>query len=175
MEYLDICDCDGNLTSQKISKKEAHEQGLWHRSVHVWVINSQNEVLLQRRSPLVDNYPDKWDISAAGHVSAGEDCLTAALREIKEEIGLDIKPEELILIGQARQMGKREGYINNEINPIYIVKKDLEVTKIKKQYEEVAEVKFIPYQELQNLIKNKDASFVPHTEEYEIFFKYLSK
>jgi len=174
MEYLDICDAEGNLTGQKKTKKEAHEQGLWHRSVHVWIINSQNEILLQRRSPLVDNYPNMWDISAAGHVSAGEDCVRAALRETEEEIGLKIKPEELEQIGEVKQTSKREGYINNEINPIYIVKRDLEVDKIKKQDEEVAAVKFMPYRELQSLIENKDTSLVSHPEEYILLFKYFS-
>jgi isopentenyldiphosphate isomerase len=175
MEYLDICDSNGKLTGEKKSKKEAHEQGLWHRSVHVWVVNSENEVLIQKRSPFVDNHPNEWDISAAGHVSAGEDYITSALRETEEELGLQIEPAELIQIGELTQMSERTGYINNEVNPVYIVKKDLDIDKIKKQYEEVAEVKFIPYLELKDLIERGDASFVPHPEEYKLLFSYLSK
>jgi isopentenyldiphosphate isomerase len=148
---------------------------LWHRSVHVWIVNSKNEVLVQKRSPFVDNHPNEWDISAAGHVSAGEDYITSALRETEEEIGLKIEPTELIQIGELTQMSEREGYINNEVNPIYIIRKDLDTDKIEKQYEEVAEVKFIPYLELKNLIESGDASFVPHPEEYKLLFKYLSE
>lgn len=175
MEYLDICDSNGKLTGEKKSKKEAHEQGLWHRSVHVWVVNSENEVLIQKRSPFVDNHPNEWDISAAGHVSAGEDYITSALRETEEELGLQIEPAELIQIGELTQMSERTGYINNEVNPVYIVKKDLDIDKIKKQYEEVAEVKFIPYLELKDLIERGDTSFVLHPEEYKLLFSYLSK
>ncbi|MFZ2310883.1 MAG: NUDIX domain-containing protein, partial [Patescibacteria group bacterium] len=172
---LDICDSDGNLTGEKKTKKEAHDLGLWHRSVHVWIVNSKNEVLIQKRSPFMDNHPNMWDISAAGHVSAGEDYITSALRETEEELGLKIEPAELVQIGELTQMSNREGYINNEVNPVYIVKKDLDLDNIKKQYEEVAEVKFIPYIELKDLIESGDASFVPHPEEYKLLFKYIAE
>lgn len=119
-EYLDICDSEGNLTGQKELKSEVHKKGLWHRSVHVWIINSKKEILIQKRSATKDNHPNEWDISAAGHVSSGEDFLTSAQRETEEEIGLKIRPEDFIQIGLVKQMSKREGYINNEINPIYI-------------------------------------------------------
>jgi len=173
MEYLDICNSEGNLIGQIKTKAEAHEQGLWHYAVHIWFINSKNEVLLQKRSPLIDNYPNKWDISAAGHVSAGEDFITSALRETEEELGLKIKPEDLIQIGIVKQMSAREGYINNEINPIYVVKMDLNPEEIKKQEEEISEVKFMPFQTLYELIENRDTSFVHRPEEYKLLFSYL--
>lgn len=175
MEYLDVCDSDGKLTGEKKTKQEAHEKGLWHRSVHVWIVNSKNEILIQKRSPFIDNHPNKWDISAAGHVSAGEDDITSALRETEEELGLKIFPEEFIQIGELKQMSERAGYINNEINPVYVVRKNLKIDQIRKQYEEVAEVKFVPFVTLKNVIENGDDSFVPHHEEYKLLFNYLSK
>ena len=174
MEYLDICDREGNLLGIKESKKEAHIKGLWHRSVHVWILNSKKELLIQKRSPLMDNHPNEWDISAAGHVSAGEDHITSAIRETEEEIGLKLSPKDFILIGVIKQESSREGYINKEVNPVYIVKMDLDPEKIKKQEEEVTEVKFMPYKELQHLIESKDSSFVQHPGEYELLFDYLN-
>ena len=173
MEYLDICDSEGNLIGERKLKKEVHEQGLWHRSVHVWIVNSKKEVLIQKRSPLKDNHPNEWDISSAGHVSAGEDDITSAIRETEEEIGLKFNPEDFILIGIVKQMSKREGYINNEINPVYVVKMDLDLDKIVKQEEEVSEVKFIAYKELKIIIEKKDPTFVQHSEEYKLLFDYL--
>ena len=175
MEYLDICDSEGNLLGIKKSKKEAHDKGLWHRAVHVWVLNSKGELLIQKRSPLVDNNSNLWDISAAGHVSAGENYTTSAIRETEEEIGLKLSPKDFIFIGIIKRESSREGYINKEINPMYIVKMDLDPNEVKKQAEEVTEVKFIPYKELQKLIENKDSSFVQHPEEYKLLFNYLSK
>lgn len=175
MEYLDICDSEGNILGIKELKTEVHKQGLWHRSVHVWILNNKNELLIQKRSPLKDNNPNKWDISAAGHVSAGEDYITSALRETEEEIGLKIPSEDFILIGIVKQISSREGYINNEINPVYIIKMELDPEKIVKQEEEVSEVKFISYKELQHLIESKDQSFIQHPKEYKLLFSYLDK
>lgn len=173
MEYLDIYNSDGSLTGEKKSKKEAHEKGLLHKTVHIWFINSNKEVLIQKRSPLMDSYPNKWDISVAGHISAGEDVLTSALRETKEEIGLKLKADDLIKIGELRQSSQREDYINNEINSIYIVKMDLDVDSLIKQPEEVSELKYIPYQKLKTIVKNEDPSFVPRVEEYKLLFDYI--
>jgi len=173
MEYLDIYDENGNKLGIKKPRKEAHDKGLWHKAVHIWIANSNGELLIQKRSSLKDNYPDMWDISTGGHISAGDDDVITAQREIKEELGLKIKPEDLTYIGIEKRMTKRIGYINNEIVAIYIVKKDLKLSEIKKQGEEVSEVKFIPYKELQKFIENKDPSFVPHFGEYRILFKFL--
>lgn len=175
MEYLDIYDNNGKPLGIKKTKKEAHNEGLWHKSAHIWVVNSGGEVLIQRRSPKVDNHPNQWDISAAGHISAGESDIESALREVEEEIGLKLAPKDLILIGTMKQQSARTGYINNEINPVYVLKMDLDPNEIKKQEDEVAEVKFIPHKELQQLIERKDPSFVPHPEEFVLLFNYLDK
>lgn len=173
MEYLDIYNSDGSLSGEKKTKKEVHEKGLLHKVAHIWFINSNKEVLIQKRSPLMDSHPNKWDISVAGHASAGEDVLTSALREAKEEIGLKLKADDLIKIGELRQSSQREDYINNEINSIYIVKMDLDVDSLIKQPEEVSELKYIPYQKLKTIVKNEDPSFVPHVEEYKLLFDYI--
>lgn len=175
MEYLDICDSEGNLTGETATKKEAHDKGLWHKTAHIWIVNSKNEVLIQRRSPLIDNHPNEWDISAVGHISAGEDSITSALRETQEELGLQIEPNDFIQIGELKQMSSRVGYINNEISPVYVIRKDLDISQIKLQEEEVAEVKFITVLELKNLVDNQDPTFVPHAEEYKLLFDYLDK
>jgi len=173
MEYLDIYDSEGNSLGIQKSKKEAHDNGLWHKSVHIWIVNSNKELLIQKRSPQKDNHPNEWDISSAGHVSAGEDDITSAIRETEEEVGLKLKSENFILIGSVKQMSKREGYINNEINPIYIVKMELDPEKIIKQEEEVSEVKLISYKELKKIIESGDPTFVSHEKEYELLFDYL--
>ena len=88
------------------SKQEAWDHGLRHRVVRVMIINDSGDILLQRRSPDKDIFPDCWDNSAAGHVEPDEDYLDAALREVKEEIGLDNL--------QLKQIGK---YASDEYPP----------------------------------------------------------
>ncbi len=72
VEMFDVLDKNGNKTGDVKTKKELHENGLWHSAVHVWIYNSKGEILLQKRSMKVTNWPGRWDISVAGHIPAGE-------------------------------------------------------------------------------------------------------
>ena len=89
-EYFDILNEKGEKTGESRSKKEAHEKGLIHRTAHVWILNSKKELLLQKRASGLRVYPDCWDISAAGHISAGQTSLEGAKREVEEELGLSL-------------------------------------------------------------------------------------
>jgi len=93
MEYIDVLDKNGNKTGAIKPKSEIHRDGDRHRGSYIWIINSRNELLIQKRSSSKENYPNLWDISVAGHVSAGEDSISSALRETEEELGLKLKKE----------------------------------------------------------------------------------
>ena len=71
-------------------RKEVHVRRLWHRAVHVLVFNACGEVFLQKRSMLKDTAKGKWDSSASGHLETGEDYDACAVREVREEIGLEL-------------------------------------------------------------------------------------
>ncbi|MBV9463394.1 MAG: NUDIX domain-containing protein, partial [Verrucomicrobiae bacterium] len=70
--------------------------GLRHRAVHIWVFNPSQELFVQKRSLAKDVAPGKWDSSCCGHVDSGEDYEIAALRELSEELGIRVRPEQLI-------------------------------------------------------------------------------
>jgi len=79
-------------------RSDIHRLKLRHRSVHLLVFDERGQVFLQRRSPHKDVNPGLWDTSAAGHVDAGEEVLTAAYRELEEELGLiPTNPLEFLL------------------------------------------------------------------------------
>ena len=71
-------------------RKEVHARGLWHRAVHVLVFNARGEVFLQKRSLKKDIAAGKWDSSSSGHLDTGEDYDACAVREVREEIGLEL-------------------------------------------------------------------------------------
>lgn len=67
-----------------------HASGLRHRAVHILVFNDCGQLFLQKRSMNKDLYGGLWDTSVAGHVDAGEDYESCAIREVKEELGIDV-------------------------------------------------------------------------------------
>lgn len=93
-ELFDVVNERNEVTGQ-LTRGEVHARGLLHRAVHVFVINSRGEVFLQKRSHLKDVSPCKWDSSAAGHLDAGESYADCAIREVREENGIEIQGTEL--------------------------------------------------------------------------------
>jgi len=88
-EIFDIVNDRDEVIGQS-TRREVHGQGLRHRAVHVLVFNARGQVFLQKRSMAKDSAPGCWDSSCSGHLDAGEDYLSAAVRELIEEIGLKI-------------------------------------------------------------------------------------
>lgn len=86
-ELFDVCDADDNVIG-RATRGEVHARGLLHRAVHIFVFNSGGELLIQRRSAHKDEFPLCYTSSASGHVDAGETYEAAALRELREELGL---------------------------------------------------------------------------------------
>jgi isopentenyl-diphosphate delta-isomerase len=89
-EIFDIVNERDEVVGQN-TRREVHARGLWHRAVHVLVFNARGEVFLQKRSMLKDTAKGKWDSSSSGHLDTGEDYDACAVREVREEIGLDLK------------------------------------------------------------------------------------
>lgn len=93
-EMFDVVN-ERNEVIEQLTRGEVHKRGLLHRAVHVFVINKRGFIYLQQRSHLKDVSPLKWDSSAAGHLDAGEDYASAAVRELHEEIGIKVDATEL--------------------------------------------------------------------------------
>ena len=89
-EMFDIVNEKNEVIGQR-PRGEVHATGLLHRAVHVFVFNKHGDVYLQKRSHLKDVHPRVWDSSAAGHLDVGESYATCALREVKEELGVEVE------------------------------------------------------------------------------------
>lgn len=105
-ERFDVVDADDVVITQA-TRGEVHARGLWHRAVHVLVFNAAGQVFLQKRSHAKDMSPGCWDSSCSGHLDAGEDYDTAAIRELGEEIGLSVDrvPRRWFRLGACAQTG----------------------------------------------------------------------
>jgi 8-oxo-dGTP pyrophosphatase MutT (NUDIX family) len=92
--YLPVIDAESaEPTGQAVRWDVAHDQGWWHASVSVLVVDGQGRIALQQRGET--DSQGRWDISVGGHVDIGDDDVSAAVREIEEEIGLALSPEWL--------------------------------------------------------------------------------
>ena len=89
VEIFDVVnECDEVIGQRE--RAEVHRLGLMHRAVHVLVFDAAGQVFLQKRSMSKDRQPGLWDSSASGHVEAGENYDSCAVRELDEEIGLHL-------------------------------------------------------------------------------------
>ncbi len=99
------------------SKTEALSKGIIHRIVRIFLFDSSGKLLIQKRSPYV-SLPNKWDQSAAGHVDEGEGYYSAALRELKEEVGVsDIKLQQVAKLYTTED---NETIIKKRFNMLYV-------------------------------------------------------
>ena len=104
-ELIDIVDENGTPTGETVDREYAHLNGIWHRTAHLWLVREKNgyiQILLQKRSENKESYPGCYDISSAGHIPAGVDYKASAIRELKEELGVDAKEENLIFSGDRK-------------------------------------------------------------------------
>ena len=87
LELLATVDRDDRCLAP-IDRATIHREKLFHRAVHIFILNRRGELLLQKRSYRKDKFPRRWDSSAAGHVNAGESYRDCAIRELEEELGI---------------------------------------------------------------------------------------
>lgn len=168
-ELIDILDKQGNSTGTTLLKSEAHKKGLFHATAHVWVYNRNGEILIQKRSSSKETYPNKWDVSVAGHISAGEDPISSAIRETQEEIGLSLQESDLFKIGQYRStVIHNKDMIDCEFNHIFLTELRIPLGDLKLQTEEVAAVKFIDINIYRESLRDFTLikSYVPHPPDY---------
>jgi len=160
MEYLDVVDENDKLTGKTEERNIIHKEGIWHREVAVWIINDSGEILLQKRAATKKQYPNKWAI-CAGHVDAGEKVESAIIREINEELGIDVKIDDLEYIDVYKvQEDIAENNIKNYyFNYTYFLNNNYKIEDYTIQLEELSELKFISLKELENIVKTKNKDF----------------
>ena len=159
-ELLDIWDESGKPTGQVYEKSIAHQIGLFHPTVHVWFYTSAPSLLLQKRGSKKETFPNLWDVSVAGHVSSGESILDGALREIKEEIGLQLKSNDLILIDVRKNINQfSNGIIDCEFQHVFLSELKIGLEDLVIQKEEVDDVRLFSFDEMEICMQQKHSEF----------------
>ena len=161
-ELINIYNNNNESLGDEKMKSEVQKNGLWHRSAHIWIYNSHGEILLQLRANNKEMYPNMWDISAAGHVDAGEEPIVAALREMKEEIGLSVKQGDLEFFEIRKVQAIYKEIVNNEFDYVYFLKFDGDINELALQEEEVAKIQFLSIDKIEEELKECPEKYVPH-------------
>lgn len=148
-EMIAIIDENDDVIGRN-TRKEAHEKGLLHREVYVYII-SHGRILLQKRA---DNH--LWDHSVGGHFPFDQDYPEAAVRETNEEIGVRITKSDLAYLGAEHLNLTSHERFNDRIAKIFLVRKDISLSDITIQAGEVDEVKFFDKAQLEKLLSEKE-------------------
>jgi mutator protein MutT len=146
MEYWDLYDINRKPLNIIHKRGDPIQQGAYHIVVFVIIKNSQNKIILTKRDPRKE-WPNKWEYTG-GSVVAGEDSITGALREVDEEIGIKLNPENGKLIDTIIR--------GDSIRDLYLFCEDVNIAEAKLQPGEVTDIKWVDEKELMQMIKNDE-------------------
>ena len=182
MEMFDVVDENGIPTGEVIDRKTAHDKGIRHRTAHVWIVRKTDtgvQVLLQKRSANKDSFPGQYDTSSAGHIPAGDEPLDSALRELKEELGIDASPGQLKPAGffyvnyEEEFHGKM--FRDNEYANVFVYEGEVDASRLMLQEEEVERVDWFDVEELDRGIKTDDPRFCVPPGGFLVVKDYIEK
>lgn len=121
-EVLAVFD-ENHLKIGEQSRDIIHRQGLWHETFHCWIVHLEEGVpyiYFQQRSNVKKDFPNLFDITAAGHLLAHES-VNDGIREVEEELGLTINMEELQPIGMIKDTILQGEFIDNEFAHTFLL------------------------------------------------------
>ena len=134
MELWALLDRDRLPLGRTAVRGERLAKGEYHVVVHVCIINTKDQMLIQQRQPFKEGWPDMWDVSVGGSAVDGESSALAAERELFEEIGYRA---DFSACRPFFTINFEEGF-----DDFYILEADVDLSRLKLQYEEVQDVRW---------------------------------
>ena len=159
MELLDVYDESGHVTGKVVkrgSPDEVFNEGEHIAVAIIFIENSKGEYLIQK-------LPDDTYSSTGGHINHGEKADDTIIREVKEELGLDVSFDEIVPLGFR--------LVDFPLRYLYYLKKDIDINDLKLQKSEVKDVSFMTKEEIKDLI-NKDVMNKGHALMFKEILKY---
>ena len=146
MEKWDILNADGTPTGKTTLRGRCNlRPGEYHLVVHIWIVSSRGDFLIQRRSDNKRLMPGEW-AATGGAAIAGEDSYTAANRELYEELGVPSNKQTLKKLARIKR--------RNSLLDIWFINTDIECSRLRLQENEVAEAKWISRDDFKQMIEN---------------------
>lgn len=143
MEKVNVYNRNRELTDV-IKERNKLDEGEYRISAHIWIINKANELLIQQRVSTAKKFPNMWSQTGGG-VLVNESSKETVKRESKEELNLEIDENEIYYIGS---------YVRKkDIVDVWLVKKEIDIDKLKLEPSEVENVKLATFEEFDNMIE----------------------
>ena len=138
-ELLDIY--DENQVHIGVKERAAvHRDGDWHKVFHCWVIyrgaDGIDYLVMQKRGPDKDTFPNLLDVTAAGHYQAGED-IRDGIREVQEELGITVDFDDLVPLGQHIGVSQYEDLVDRQFCDVFLLVHQQDIHKYHFQKEEL--------------------------------------
>ncbi|MDU3803459.1 NUDIX hydrolase [Paraclostridium bifermentans] len=167
MEIWDLYDKDRIKTGETMVRGSQFKENTYHLVVHVCIFNLEGKMLIQQRQPFKDGWPNMWYITVGGSALSGDTSQLAAEREVYEEIGYKLSLDG---IRPSLTINFDKGF-----DDIYLIQKDIDISKLKLQYEEVQSVKWASKEEILSMIDEE--IFIPYHKSLInlLFFMRTSK
>ena len=156
MELWDVYDENRQKTGRTMVRGEKIRPGEYHLVIHVCLFNSKGEMLIQKRTMQKASFPGLWDLSVGGSAVAGDTGKAAAARETAEELGVKI---DFSAIRPYATMQFKTGF-----DDVFLVEKDLSLSELSLQKEEVEAAKWASLKEILEMIRTGE--FIAYTPEY---------
>lgn len=99
---LEVIDINDNVIGLE-TRAKIHQDGLLHREIHIWFLTPKSEIIFQHRSKDKDTYADKLDATVGGHVEPNMSYEDTAIKECKEETGVDIDSNKLVFLTKMKK------------------------------------------------------------------------
>ena len=168
---LKVLDENGNITDIEATKKQVHENHLWHQEVAIFIINEDGKILLQKRSKNVHYNNGKWGM-IANHVGTNQSLVDALLQKAIEEIGYEINPNNIRYLTMLKRNEERE----QRFTYFYYIKTNITDKDIKLNTYLATDKKWFDFYELQELMLTDSEEVVfKNTPAYINIFGELSK
>lgn len=152
MELWDVFDEERRLTGRTMVRGEKFAKDDFHLVVHVCIFNGKDEMLIQQRQPYKQGWSGMWDITVGGSAVAGDTSRTAACREVWEELGYRL---ELAGVRPSLTINFSFGF-----DDIYLVEREVDITALRLQPEEVKQVKWASENEIYAMMDSGE--FIPY-------------
>ena len=159
MEIIDLYDKNRQLLEETAVRGDKLPKGRYRLVVHICLFNERDEMLIQKRQTTQNIFANLWDLTAGGHVDAGERIVDGLIREVKEEIGVDVTEEECHFEFE---------YIEDkvhEIGQLYTIKIDKEENEFDIQKEEVDFVKWVTFEDFKNMFWSDN--WAPYSDDFK--------